>query len=368
MDVLTGGWVVFCVLIGMFLIRMGNRRRLEAAREQDEQRRLKDARELEAERQLEAHRDREHRRAEKEQAKDVPPRDIQKEHANLQKWYSDSVFAEITSNVRLTKERVFVGTRKTGERFVGVLCEESQVPADSVDIRPLRDVSELMSALPAEWAMDEDLFDIRLAQGEMLVQVPIQHIPLMEDVHEPVYKDVVHTVYVLLDISGSMFPEHDGTWKVPLWKGVTLKVLFDSIASGASFTLRPFSDRAHPPLRAVSELQALDVGKIVASMGQGGGTDIKAALLAAVGDFEKMTYDTADILIITDGEDETEMAGSLRGILDKKRIKLHAVMLGQKNDTLRACCDSYQIIDREVSGVKLHPVVMRAVQPLPSTA
>lgn len=286
------------------------------------------------------------------------------EYRALQKWFAHPVFAEISANIRLTKERVFVGTRKTGERFLGVLSEESQVPADSVDIRPLRDVNELMSALPSEWAMDEDLFDIRLAQGEMLVQVPVQHIPLMEDVHEPIYKDVVHTVYVLLDISPSMFPGQGEAWRMPIWKGLTLKVMFDTIRAEATFTLRPFSDGPHKPHRVVTEVQSLDLGKGIVNMGVGSGTNILSALQAAVSDFEKMTYDTADILIITDGEDGNELAKPLRGVLDAKRIKLHAVMLGHKNDSLRACCDSYQIVEyAEGGGVKLHPVVTRVVQP-----
>lgn len=297
-----------------------------------------------------------------------PPRDVAGERAALQKWFVDPVFAEISANIRLTKERVLVGTRKTGERFLGVLDEESQVPADSVDIRPLRSMDELTSALPAEWAMDEDLFDIRLAQGEMLVQVPVQHIPLMEDIHEPIYKDVVHTVYVLLDISPSMFPEQGEAWRMPIWKGLTLKVLFDTIRAEATFTLRPFSSRAHPSHRVVNEMQALDLGKQVVHMGMGDGTNILAALQAAVADFEKLTYDTADILIITDGEDGTELAKPLRGVLDEKRIKLHAVMLGQKNESLRTCCDSYQIVEYDKGWVKLNPVVTRTVQvPTPAT-
>jgi hypothetical protein len=310
----------------------------------------------------------ERRRREEAEREAAKPRDVAAELAALRKWFHDPMFDVIASNIRLTRERVFVGMRKTGQRFVGVVESESQVPADSVDIRPIRDMSELVSAMPAEWAMDDDLFDVRLAQGETLVQVPIEHTPLMEDVHEPVYKEVVHTVYVLLDVSPSMFPSQGEAWRVPVWKGLTLKVLFDTIQAEATFTLRTFDSRARAPTRVVSLDQALDLGKKVVSQGEGSGTNILAAVQAAVEDFGQMTYDTADVLIITDGEDETDIATPLRKVLDEKRIRLNAVMLGQKNEALRACCDSYQVLEHGKDGVKVHPAVCRVVQPLGAAA
>ena len=279
------------------------------------------------------------------------------------------VFRDLAQHVRFTRQQVLVGTHKTGERFLGVESVESTTPADSIDIRPMRDVSELPMALASEWAMDEDILDIRMAQGEMLIQVPQENIPLMEDVFSPIYKDVVHTVYVLLDISPSMFPSNN-PWREPVWKGLSLKVLFQSVQAGASFTLRLFSGQPHAKHHVVTSAQAVLLANQLVSIQEGNGTNIQAALLAAMKDVEGLAYDTADILIITDGEDNgnVDSFGLLRTALDERHIRLHAVMLGQQNEALRSCCDSYQIVEPNDKGVLVAgPLVTRVVQAVGST-
>jgi uncharacterized protein with von Willebrand factor type A (vWA) domain len=204
--------------------------------------------------------------------------------------------------------------------------------------------------------MDDDVFMARLASGEMLVQVPVRNIPMMEDVHEAQYKDIVHTVYVLLDVSPSMY---EAAWRPPVWKALTIKVLLDALRMEATFTIRPFDQGIAPASTAISPVQVLNLARSIERASAGSGTNILNALKVAMGDFSKMEYDTADLLIITDGEDQQQMADIMRPLLAKHRVKLHAVMLGLDNKALQAACDTYQILENTPEGLKLHPVVER---------
>lgn len=267
------------------------------------------------------------------------------------------IFYKIAENIQFTKKQILVGTKRVGARAVGVLQEEVPYPSDTIDIRPMRDISELGSVLSSEWALDDDIFDAKLAMGELLTQVPVQNTLLMEDVYEPEYRDVVRTLYVLLDVSPSMFFQTGESWRIPIWKGTTVRLLLDAVAKGATFTLRFFSNTVSKEHQVVNLDQAISLGKKILNASEGSGTDIGLALRAALTDIKEMNYDLADIFIITDGEDEGGLSASFRGILVENRIKLHALMLGSNNEALRACCDSYQIVEHTYEGVQLRPKV-----------
>ena len=81
----------------------------------------------------------------------------------------------------------------------------------------------------------------------------------------------------------------------------------------------------------------------------GSGTNIARAINQAIRDFEKETYDTADNMIITDGEDHAGLeVESVRAALSAARIRLHATLLGTNNETLRNCADSHVLIDEDL--------------------
>jgi hypothetical protein len=305
----------------------------------------------------------------------LDPEEVARQLALIRTGHADALYAELARNVRFTSRRELVGRQVTGERFLGVVESESPHPADTIDVRPIRDMAELPRMLPAELAGDEDLLTARLASGEALVQIDVETARISEPVYSPVYEDVIHHVYVLLDISPSMYPQQDvagwtkahgtpgdGTgWRLRVSRGVILELLFRARDAGAPFTLRPFDGGVRPARSARTEREALVLVVDLLSMPQGNATNIPAAIRAAVEDFAADGTEQVDVMIVTDGENTDDIdPAAIRGTLDARGMRLHAVMLGAKNEALRDCCDSYQLVEAgEGDKVVLGPLVTR---------
>jgi len=266
--------------------------------------------------------------------------------------------SELTQNIRFSSRRVYVGERKTGERFLGIKTEESMFPADGMEPRPMSTPAEMANLLPSELVFDDDILDARMASGEALVSAHVQKTAMVEPIYEPVYEERVRIVYVLLDVSPSMFdPRYDGQWRPPVWKRVTASLLDRALETQAPFYLRQFDQHVRRKLRhAVTDEDGEALRKLIMGIESGDGTAIQRAVVKAIEDFSAWEYDQADIMMVSDGQDEEINVPDLRAALDEAGIKLHAIMLGIENETLRGLCDVYQIVDRDL---KVHPVFRR---------
>lgn len=269
----------------------------------------------------------------------------------------DEMIAEVLTHVAFTRQRVQVGWRDVGERVIGEVVEERPFPVDEIEIRPIRSMAELPRLIASERTADSMLRLIRAVSGQALVEEYRERVSVMEPIREPVYEDVKKILYLLLDCSLSMF---DRTWSVPVWKGIALALLRRARKEGAVFHGRPFGSAPGPLQTANSPETETAVVQFIQGAPKIGGTDIGAALHAAMADFAKPEFacDMADIVMVTDGEDGGGMdPHQMRAQLTQSRIRLHAVLFGAQNAALRNCADVYQEIPER--GI-IRPPIRRA--------
>ena len=118
--------------------------------------------------------------------------------------------------------------------------------------------------------------------------------------------------------------------------------------------MRCFGGNVHDLWSAKNPEEAQLLEQKIATVDSIGNTDISRALNCAIEDCLRENYDTADIMIVTDGEDDKLCAATMKEALQRSKIRLHAILMGTTNHSLRACSDVYQEIPE--SGVLLHPV------------
>ncbi len=262
----------------------------------------------------------------------------------------------LTDRLSFSARKEWVGRRKIGEAVVGHLHVEGEIPDVGFTIRPMYDLSEISSLMTDEYVHDDDEFYRRLGMGESLVVIPIERHEIREPVFDDVYKEVVQVVYTLIDVSGSMFERH-APWRPPVWKPLLRRIVHKARERSAAMMLRPFAEKVLPLERADTNGKAYDrLIQFIEELADSGGTKIGHAISIAIRDVTSQEFDHADIIIVSDGEDENFDPVQIRAKLDSAGIRLHAIMLGAKNAGLQACADEYQIIDEDLT---VHPPVIR---------
>lgn len=202
-------------------------------------------------------------------------------------------------------------------------------PADRLDVRPLRSLSELARILPSQNLLPDELFWAKAAAGELL----------MGEFQEPSPRRQV--LYVLMDTSGSMGDPVRGQpntsqWKIRLASGIALAYLLLALRRGNQYVLRPFDMMPHRSISArTKEEAAAAMAQLLSASFSGGGTDISHAVGVAMDDIEDIrTRDPkrlwSDILLITDCESSLRVH---RETMDSHRIRLHIVALTNPQDT-----------------------------------
>lgn len=260
----------------------------------------------------------------------------------------DQIIEEVVGHISFTKKKVQIGEETVGENVIGESFEEVSYPADEIDIRPIANMTEFNNIIPNEKMMPMDLQLMRAAAGESMVQVHMERIPMTELVKEPVYKEIKQAVYLLLDVSPSVFPGHGygGDWMPPYWRGISLSLLRKARQEDAVFIMRTFAEKVGHKRLANSNETEQDVADFIKSLDCRAGTNITNALNRAIRDFEedKEEYDEIDIMIITDGQDRSLNPVKMRKALMDANIRLHAILLGVENQRLKKCATIYQEI------------------------
>lgn len=256
------------------------------------------------------------------------------------------IIEKILSHVSFSAKRVQVGFETRQGKSLGVEEVETAYPSDGIHIRRMTDLSELPNLHIEDMLLDDDSFYDRLATGDLRVSVPIERREVFEEVHEPVWEEKRRILYVLFDVSPSMFPSDGPSWRERVWRPLNVALLDHAIGNEAFFLGREFSGGVGELLRAIGPDQAAQLRSRVERPWKGSGTDIGYALRMAIADFQSEEYDQGEIVIVTDGEDNGGLAPtSAREKLDNAGLKLHAILLGVENDGLRACADHFQIIE-----------------------
>ncbi len=179
---------------------------------------------------------------------------------------------------------------------------------------------------PSQLALPDEVFYILLAESKLLLYRRV--FPLEEG-----------PIYVLLDKSGSM----QGS-KIDWARAVAVALFQRAIRESRKFYIRFFDALPHE-LQKLSPysrpIQTLNILEYLGTVKASGGTDITRAIATAIADFESgKVRNTADLILITDGEDKLS-ENVLQGILRRVKVRLHTVMIGGDNNSLRKVSHSY---------------------------
>ncbi len=182
---------------------------------------------------------------------------------------------------------------------------------------------------PSQLALPDDVFYLLLAESKLLLYRRV--FPLREG-----------PIYVILDKSGSM----QGA-KIDWARAVAIALFQRSVREGRRYYVRFFDALPHELQMTPSYPKPRNVLKILEYLGTvkaGGGTDITRAIATAVSDIEMgKVKATSDLILITDGEDKLSDT-VLSGLLKRVKIRLHTIMIGGDNPSLKRVSTSYMTI------------------------
>ncbi|MCX6715215.1 MAG: VWA domain-containing protein [Candidatus Uhrbacteria bacterium] len=236
----------------------------------------------------------------------------------------------LTEIPRTTLEVLYLASKQEDIHFDLAVEQKEEVvpyPTARMELVQVMDVSELTSLSPDQLALDDDSFYMRLATQE-----------LMRPQYSEVYVTTRKRLYVLLDVSPSMFGSSalmsDGNVRDTWARGLVASLLQDAADGNAEYFFRQFADETFCQYSARNQEEAeVLLSRIANKPEQANGTNIGKALLTAVKDIRSQPLDAtyvSHVLLITDGDDQS---GLTRKDIVKalgKKIKLHVVLVGTK--------------------------------------
>jgi len=243
----------------------------------------------------------------------------------------DELIQKVVDGVVFTTKQMVIGEKKVGTKRV-----ESEIPADDIEVRKMRGLSELPKVLPGSHALPDDIFYGMAATNKLPV---VQHIET-RDLTEPEYGKAHNVLLVLQDISGSMEENDRLSWSIRL----NQKLIDKCIEQEAEYVLIPFSNYPYDTVRASTreELEGLKrrVDEIIYD--SGGGTSFDNVLLAVVDILERERFAEKRIILVTDGEDS--ISDDVVNRLKKSGANLHSIVIAGENSYLRSISDKYDVL------------------------
>lgn len=215
--------------------------------------------------------------------------------------------------------------------------DESPLPADEMELAPIRAIEDMARILPTQWLLEElwpEAFYAKLAERELLM--PEWRQPTRDPRGES-GNDTQHELveaaaeadnarqhaYVLLDTSRSM-KDHDRRGLVA--RGLALAFLRRGHEGRSQLHLRPFTARVGELLSGRGDEAFRAIVRRIIDLPHAGQTRIQAALEQAVADIRSGgPCLRADILLITDGM-------SRLGARPLDRERLHTFLVGDLCD------------------------------------
>ncbi len=188
--------------------------------------------------------------------------------------------------------------------------ESSPLPINGFRMKKIKKSEQITRASIFEMAMDDDVFYGKYLNNDLIIKDYVRQRKLSQ------------AFYVLLDVSGSM----EGLRSL-FARSVLKELLRRVVQGGAKYFIRPFESSPYDMMSAVNEQEAMKVDNFLSQVNfNGGGTDIKSAIEAAVRDIkkDKTKFEDIDILVITDGEDTFDLNKE-----ELKGINLHTFLLNE---------------------------------------
>lgn len=220
-----------------------------------------------------------------------------------------------------------IDVQKRSERRI------ANYPTDSIEPEVMTEIGQFADMLPEQLMADDDEFFMRLALGEGIIMQPFEQI------------DVEKILYTLLDVSKSMeYLLESGLPRHILARGIMIRLLYRAIIGGSKYYHRDFDGAPHQLRLALTPHEAEVLCDVILHGGlTNGGTNIPGALICAINDIRQKQsgIQEAEILLVSDGEDEKiGDPEEIRKLLGDD-IRLHVALIGKGSAILQAVAHTY---------------------------
>jgi uncharacterized protein with von Willebrand factor type A (vWA) domain len=217
-------------------------------------------------------------------------------------------------------------------------------------IASMKNLSDFPAILPYQFLYPNEIFDKMLIDKDLKVKQYQSR------------RKKKQILYLLIDVSGSM----SGARQV-VATAIAVAYIKKAISEKSIYFFRYFDDKPFDLHKVTNEPEALkEISYLMGNPHSGGGTNITRALETAIQDIndpklfkqieedagmgeregfdEEILYERADILIITDGEDQVNVSART---LEEKKVVLHSFLLEGDNETLTAISKTCQKLRRD---------------------
>lgn len=239
--------------------------------------------------------------------------------------------------VHLLQLLIVAGTQKDIEFDLqtNVVREKAPYPTNDVEPVPMSSIDQVGEILPEQLMQEDDSFYGALANQELLVLQPYER---------QVEKK---TLFILLDLSNSMTGEmSNGVMRHSWSRGITLNLLLRAVRGEATYLLRGFAGHPYSLQEAANPEEAARLIKtILGTPADGNNTWIYGAVQRAAEDIRerKARHEIADLLLITDGEDQSmDDTVRVKRLLGED-IRLHVASIGKRSPSLQRAATTYQV-------------------------
>lgn len=194
---------------------------------------------------------------------------------------------------------------------------EVHYPDNGLDVNRIEKIRDITKLLPAQLALDDDVFLKKLVSKELLKKKYLQR------------QEKRQVLYMLVDSSGSMSSNvTPNLTNIDVCKAVAIALMKKMIDNEDMFFFRWFTDRVDELHTITTKKEALAfLPKLVYGRGADGGTRIQNAISVAVNDINKKIgkkIDEADILLVSDGEDTVDIPETNKML---GKIDMHTVLI-----------------------------------------
>lgn len=216
-------------------------------------------------------------------------------------------------------------------------------------ISSMKNLSDFPNILPYQFLYPNEIFDKMLIDKDLKVKQYQSR------------RKKKQVLYILIDVSGSM----SGARQL-VATSIAVAYLKKAISEKSIYFFRHFDDRPFDLHKVTTEIEATkEIKWLLKNPKSGGGTCINNALTKAIEDInnpelfkqsqeeielndrttldDKQLYERADILIITDGEDNVSVTAKT---LEEKKVVLHTFLIEGENSSLAQISKTCQRLKR----------------------
>jgi len=205
---------------------------------------------------------------------------------------------------------------------------------------------DLPSVLPSEFARDDDQFDSAFLDGRLSQYESTQ-----------VEREGLGPIIALIDKSGSMNcpmqgagGTYDGLTRDDFATALAVALVTVARKQGRDIAILPFTQYLRDPIHSSGGRLSVDqVAKLV-RMSAGGGTDIAAAIDSGLARLDSQP--NADVLLLTDGDDDTKVRAKwlqmVRAKLEEHAAKIITMNIGNAGTVVKeASSELHEQIEQE---------------------